>query len=652
MVKTLVPVVLLLLSAACGVLEQNPPPNIAATVVAESATVAAEAAAVASEAAEEAAAVASGAAEEAREAVSTVVALVTPEPQPASTRAVATPVPSPAPPATPTPPPTENPLSTRAPVAPGEDHNETVVTSLGRQVDVSITGFLDNSLRFEQLVQAINVSEDLLGIAYPAPTVSMELVDSVSGGFCGNNQPSYAPGLVGDPHIVDGSVISITVEGDCDDAFATIAHEVAHTWFHGSAQGANWIDEGLANAMERQVIAAGVPDQVIYPPVSYCSNYANISELEQADPPRTGEVPFAGYSCNYSLGDGIFSALQEHFGTTGFNRRIIQLAKQAVNDTNREPSIVDIKSALGGDAVALEIINRWYDGQPEMRKYLHLGSVEWTFPPTIDGEYLHFAGRTSDPEVVSDFILGDHPYCSQFSLLSDAGHREWVASVSDPLPAGWIQAEIPKVIVINDQISSQTGEFSVTANIGDPSLAGNSGLSLLVTGRVMAGADDICHESVRYSQLQITAGEIPSHLKIRSHYHADAIEWISPPAVTGETMTFSGRAQPGTISIEWRDGHCSQFSFYERDPWGYHFIDSLDPRPPGGQFLPGQQTGEITAHRIAADGTFEATAQLATGALDHYNNPVLLVTAPAPVDTATGQCGDSEVLSALDIQRN
>ena len=69
--KTLAPVVLLLLSAACGFLEQNPPPNIPATIVAEGATVVAEGATVAAEAAAEA-----------RVAVATVVALVTPEPRP------------------------------------------------------------------------------------------------------------------------------------------------------------------------------------------------------------------------------------------------------------------------------------------------------------------------------------------------------------------------------------------------------------------------------------------------------------------------------------------------------------------------------------------------------------------------------------------
>ena len=640
LVKTLVLVELLLLTAACDYLEQNPPPNIPATVVAESSTVVAEGATVAAEAASEA-----------KQAVSTVVALVTPEPQPTSTRAVATPT---LPPPTPTPEPvipTPAPPSTLTPHNTSAQRAETIVTSLGRQVDVVVTGFQDNSLRFDQLVLAINHTESLLGILYPAPTVTMKMVTSIDTGFCGNNQPSYASGLEGGPYIVDGSTISIMVDEDCDEIFATIAHEAAHTWFHGSDE-ADWIDEGLANAIERQVRAAYQPDEAAYPPVSYCRNYANISQLELAQPPKSGEDPYGGFSCNYRLGDGIFGSLMGYYGDGPFNQRITRLARKSVNDTRRSYTIDDVRNALGGDTPSLDIINLWYQGQPEMRQYLHLDAVEWTFPPTIDGEYLHFEGRTSEPEVVSDFILGDHPYCSQFSLLSDIADLEWVASISDPLTAGWALEEIPEVMVINDRISPQTGEFSVTARINDPALAGNPGLSLLVTGLATAGSDDICEKSVRYSQIQVTTGTIPNPLKEHRHYHADAIQWISPPIITGNTMTFSGRGQPGAIALEWREGYCNQFSFYELDQWGYRFIDSLDPKLPGGQFWAGPLTGAVTHYRIGGDGSFEATARISAGALDPYNNPVLVVTAMEPVDSVTRECGYSEVLSALDIQRN
>ena len=627
---------LLLLSAACELLDQTPPPNIPATVVAEGATVAAQGATVAAQAATEA-----------REAVSTVVALATPEPT--STRAAPTPELTQTPPPTPTTPPTPTP-----PLVPGEARSEMMVTSMGRDVDVTVTGFPDNALRSEQLALAINKAEELLGTALPAPTVTLQLVNGVAGGFCGNNQPSYAPPVDGGPHIVDGSVISVTIDEDCDDVFATIAHEVAHTWFHGSAESSKWIDEGLANAIERQVVAAvqPEPDEVIYPPVSYCRDYANISELEQANPDISNVGAWSGFSCHYSLGDGLFGELQEHYGPTGFNQRIVDLGRQASNETDRQVIIDDVRTALGGDATALAIIDRWYAGQPEMLKYRHLDAVEWTFPPTIDGQYLHFAGRTTKPGVVGEFILEDHAYCSQFSLLDDAAGQQWVTSIGDPLIAGWIHAELPAVVAINGLINPETGEFSLTARINDPFVASLSELSLLVNGRSMAGQDGLCEESVRYSQASIESGSIPDHLKAHSHYHADAIEWISPPTVVGNSMTFSGRAQPGAISLEWQDGYCSQLSIYELDAWGYHFIDSLDPKAPLGQFWGNSPTGEITSYRTGVDGSFAATATLTPGVLDPYDNPILMVTASAPVDTATQQCVESEVLSAVDIQRN
>ena len=293
---------------------------------------------------------------------------------------------------------------------------ETITTSLGQQVDVTVTGFDDSPLRFDQLVLSIVEEERLLGVPYPSPSMTMKKVSKVAGGFCGNNQLSYAPRYVGDPYVVDGSVISVRVDEDCDKTFATIAHEVAHTWFHGNDP-ADWIDEGLADAIEHQVVAAHQEGREIYPPITYCESYRNIIELERGAPDRVSNDQPTGFSCNYRLGDGIFGDLREYYGDNEFNKRIAQLARRGTNATKREHTIADIRKVLGGDGPALDIINRWYDGQPEMRKYRHLDAVRWTYPPTIDGDYLHFAGKTDQPELVQDFVLGEDPYCSQFPFV-------------------------------------------------------------------------------------------------------------------------------------------------------------------------------------------------------------------------------------------
>ena len=104
-----------------------------------------------------------------------------------------------------------------------------------------------------------------------------------------------------------------------------------------------------------------------------------------------------------------------------------------------------------------------------MRKYRHLNAVRWGYPPTIDGDYLHFAGTTGQPDSIHEIVLGKDPYCSQFALYKDTG-QEWVTSIADPLPAGWSHAESSKVVTINHHISpdwrvrhSWAGKTRVTA---------------------------------------------------------------------------------------------------------------------------------------------------------------------------------------------
>ena len=273
-----------------------------------------------------------------------------------------------------------------------EERFGTITSSLGSQVDVKVNGFRDNSLRFDQLVQAINDAEHLLGVAYPSPVVTMTKVQDVEGGFCGEYEPTYVSPYVGDPEVIESSDVRIRADDECTETFSAIAHEAAHTWFHGSSP-ASWIDEGLANAMERQLVAAYDTDAPIYFPRTYCGNYTNLSQLERAAPPRVDNDGLVGFDCNYSLGDGIFDALQRHYGDAGFNSRIAQLARSVEVPVVRPKTIADIRSVFGTDSVPLGIIDDWYEGQPEMRKYRHLDAVDWTFPPTIDGNYLHFSGQ-------------------------------------------------------------------------------------------------------------------------------------------------------------------------------------------------------------------------------------------------------------------
>ncbi len=674
--------------------------------------------------------------------------------------------------------------------------SQTITTSLGQQVDIVVEGFVDSPLRFSQLVQSLNEIEKLLGKPYPSPRVTLTRADRLQGGFCGHNQMSYAPRYSGEPYVLDDSIIRLRVNSECDDTFASIAHEVAHTWFHGSDP-ADWIDEGLANAFEQQLLAIHSSEEILYPPVTYCADYRNIAELEQGRPKRLVSGDFTGFDCNYHLGNGLFGALRGHYGDEEFNRRAAALARPPISVSKRAHTISTLRETFGGDEEALVLVNLWYDGQPEMRKYWHLdavewsfpptiagehlyfsgktiepemvhdfvpgddtycsqfslfqgmggqnwvasvsgplpvgwqyeeaklivtnsdinpatgefrvsakiidkavedfddlslsvrsrvtsgadglcqesvhysqisltygslpeeakavkyyhqGAIEWTFPPTIDGGYLYFDGKTNDPEMVHDFLQGDDPYCSQFSLYEGAINQKWVASVASPLPAGWYHYSIPKLVVIDHDIDSATGRFRITARVNDQGLLQSDDLSLAVTSRVITGADGLCPKSTTYSQLPVVTGTIPVEFKEARHYSLDAIDWLNPPAVSGNTMRFVGRALPGVIRLNWREGHCSQFLFYERDERGYQYIDNLSLMLPENRQWTSDIAAEITAQRISSDGTFEALVAIRDNALTLYENLTLLVTTEAALERVTNKCGDSDVLSAVDIR--
>lgn len=57
----------------------------------------------------------------------------------------------------------------------------------------------------------------------------------------------------------------------------------------------------------------------------------------------------------------------------------------------------------------------------------------------------------------------------------------------------------------------------------------------------------------------------------------------------------------------------------------------------------------MTSQQISADGMFEALVRLNDNALPGYQNPMLLVRTQAAADSGINKCGESEVLSAIDL---
>ena len=537
--------------------------------------------------------------------------------------------------------PTLVPLETASKVA------RTVRTSLGQRVDITVEGFAENRLRFNQLVQVINEEEQLLGVPFPAPRVSMRRVRDLPGGFCGHNQMSYESRYRGDPYIVEASVIRLRVDSKCDDTFGSLAHEVAHTWFHGSDL-AGWIDEGLANSLENQVKEAHPDEGVQYPPVTYCSNYRNIGELEQAAPSKDATKEASGFSCNYRLGDGIFGALREYHGTNKFNQYIAKLARRYVNETDGDHTVEDVREALGTDSNALEIIGLWYDGEPDMRIYRHLDQVAYTYPPTLDGEYIHFAGKTRQPGMVFEFVTGKDPYCSQFHLYSGLADPDYLGSITDPLPVGWHHTNIPKLVVINSEVNSATGDFQVTARVNDLTLLKAKYLSLQTGSRTLGGVNQECEEDTNFSQVKIVPGTIADEFKQVRHYHQETVLWAQPPRVKDYSLTLAGVAPPGTLSFEWKERSCSQVLLYEFDARGYTYVATVYPMLPAGRSWNTIQDADVTSGKVYSDGRFEAIIEIWDKSLLSHDHLVLVVRTETRKDN-TNTCPTEEVMGAARI---
>ena len=548
--------------------------------------------------------------------------------------------------------PTRNaPGPTIPPVATASRVVRTIETGMGKRVDVTVEGFADSPAIFNTLEQTINEAEQMLGVSYPAPKLQMTKAGQLQGGFCGHNQMSYNPRYQGEPYTVEASLIALRVDGNCDETFRSTAHEVAHTWFHGNDP-QNWIDEGLANSIEIQMQEAHPSEGDNYRPRTYCATHRNIAELETARQTKNVSAQASGFSCNYTLGDGIFGALREHLGTEAFNQAIAELGRKAVNPNDRANNVEDVKRVLGLDARALEIIDTWYSGQPEMRIFRQLDLVDYTYPPTLDGQYLHFAGRIREPGIVHEPVLGNDNYCSQFHLNQGLSDPSPLTGPVDPLPVGWSHRSIPDAAIINSEINPASGEFSVTARVNNAQLLGRKDLSLQVASRVTVGQDGDCEEATIYSHILIESGRIPNQLKKVKHYHNDQIAWDWLPQVSNYQIHLSGKALPGSISFQDRDNYCGQIDLYRMDESGYHRISGVNPMLPAGQSWATTPGAEITSGSVDSDGRFEAIIQIWDANLLNHPHVVLEIEFESLLDRSTNQCASSETMGAVSLIGN
>ena len=399
---------------------------------------------------------------------------------------------------------------------------------------------------------------------------------------------------------------------------------------------------------KNQVKEAHPDEEVQYPPVTYCASYRNISELEQSAPSKDASKEASGFSCNYRLGDGIFGALREYHGTNKFNQYIAKLARRYVNKTDGDHTVEDVREALGTDSNALEIIGLWYDGEPDMRIYRHLDQVAYTYPPTLDGEYIHFAGKTRQPGMVFDLVIGKDPYCSQFQLYSGLADPDYLGSIADPLPVGWHHTNIPKLVVINSEVNSATGDFQVTARVNDLTLLKAKDLSLQTGSRTVVGVNQKCEEDTDFSQVKIVSGTIADELKEVRHYHQNTVLWAQPPRVEDFSLTLAGVAPPGTLSLEWKERSCSQVLLYKFDARGYTYVATVYPMLPAGRSWNTIPDAEVASGKVYSDGRFEAIIEIWDKSLLSHDHLVLVVRTETRKDN-TNTCWTEEVMGAARI---
>ena len=541
--------------------------------------------------------------------------------------------------------PTATPLPTTPPITNATNVARTINTWMGQTINITVEGFADSPAIFNTLVRIIEEEERLLGIPYPAPQVKLRKAVSLPGGFCGHNETLRKYDHTGTIAAVESSDMPIRVDEECSETFRTIAHEVAHTWFAGEH---GWIDEGLANSIENQVVEANPEEGQSYLPATYCANYRNLTELENADPRREARENKSGYSCNYTLGDGIFGELRKHLGNRTFNRAIGQISTE--NTTITGITLEDVRNALGSDPKTREIIDLWYSGEPEMRYFRQLDLVEYSNTPTLEDRYIHLAGTIKAPGTLhKPVIFGPDDHCSQFHLYQGLEDPIPLEGPHNPLPVGWTYESIPDAAIINSEINPLTGKFSITARVNNAGLLNRNDLSIQVISRKKEDQDGVCKQPTVFSHVLIERGNIPEDLKENQHHHTDQIAWARLPQVNNYQVHLSGQAPPGSISFQHLEGYCAQANLYRMDEIGYHRISGVNSMLPNGQHWTTTPRAEITSGRVGSDGRFEATIQIWDASLLNYPHVVLEIKAKARIDALTNRCAPSDTMGAVSL---
>ena len=245
-------------------------------------------------------------------------------------------------------------------------------------VDVRETS--GTSRTMDVVEESVRQNESFMNVAFPYETLPVFTSES----------DSEAPGFfIDEPGFI---VLSPQVEEESWFSLL-ITHEVAHAYWHPpfvpwretpQLNGVglvpfNWIFEGAARYMECLTVEAEwrCGDVPVQPSDTGCSLVETIGELDRRvfDPDESFIEGLFRSACDYSMGLGLFAALNHRLGEEEFRRGFRSLHLKISNlehedqCTGRETGICYVQKAFVDEAssgfaeAAGEVIDQWYHGR-------------------------------------------------------------------------------------------------------------------------------------------------------------------------------------------------------------------------------------------------------------------------------------------------
>ena len=248
---------------------------------------------------------------------------------------------------------------------------------------INRSGELGSARSMEILEHAVKTIEEYMGEPIPLKgnEIRLDFVEKLDG-------PSDFAGVYKGTHMEILQVLDAEPLGLGDDRLAiAIAHEVAHYYWNG---GKTWLDEGAAEFLAIYSENKRVGRAMIKTNTA-CAQASTISYLES----RKFEPGDMGFTCNYSLGEGLFLDTYGQMQEGDFQRAFRRLYNSS---DNKIAGIYQVRQAFyPGSEWVQEIIDKWYGYREKPEMHLNngtfLGYMTWE---EADGWKLQ-ANRDQEP---------------------------------------------------------------------------------------------------------------------------------------------------------------------------------------------------------------------------------------------------------------